>query len=148
MDKTLKETVHFFKTMMLHRSTAPLSNFKLKRVSEVYHVLYNNSAGKNTMYKCQCTYELTWKVRAILYYVHMNTYNIINWNCLRVLVRFHTREKFRATLYIKVSDSVYPVTYAKTICTKTPGHKIYQCVSVRSTQHHTILHHPTILHME
>ena len=48
--KSIKETVHFSKTIILHPSTAPLSNVKLKRVSKVYNVLYNNSAGKNTMY--------------------------------------------------------------------------------------------------
>ena len=42
-DKILKETVHFFKTIMLYPSTAPLPHVKLKRVSNVYHVLYNDS---------------------------------------------------------------------------------------------------------
>ena len=54
-EKTLKEIVHFFKTTMLHPETLPIPNVKLKRVSKVYHVLYNNSTGGNTMPKCQST---------------------------------------------------------------------------------------------
>ena len=77
-EKTLQEKVHFFKTIMLHPSTSPLSNFKLKRVSKVYHVLYNDSVGKDTMSKFQHTEEFTRKVRALLYYVYTTTYNIFN----------------------------------------------------------------------
>ena len=47
-DKKLKDTVHFFKTSMIHPSTVPISNVKLKRVSKVCHVLYRNSAGKTS----------------------------------------------------------------------------------------------------
>ena len=49
--KTIKERVHFFKTIIIHAPTAPISNFKLKRVSEVYHLLYNNITRENTMPK-------------------------------------------------------------------------------------------------
>ena len=42
-DKTLKEKVHFSKTTIIHPSTVPISNVKLKRVRKVYHVLYNDS---------------------------------------------------------------------------------------------------------
>ena len=73
--KARKDTVNFFKTIMLHPSTEPLSNFKLKRVSEVYHVLYKDSAGGNTMSKYQHTEELTRKVLMFLYYIHTTTYN-------------------------------------------------------------------------
>ena len=66
-DKTLKETVHFLKKIILYLSTAPLSNVKLKRVSKVYHVLYNNSAGKNYISQCQHTEDIIIKVRALLY---------------------------------------------------------------------------------
>ena len=44
--KSPKETVHFFKTTMLHPWTAPISNVKIKIVSKVYDVLYNYSAVK------------------------------------------------------------------------------------------------------
>ena len=37
-DKIPKEKVHFFKTIMIHPSTAPLSYSKLKRVSKVYYM--------------------------------------------------------------------------------------------------------------
>ena len=45
IDKTLKETVHFFKTTMIHSSTLQISNVKLKPVSKVYHIIYNNHTG-------------------------------------------------------------------------------------------------------
>ena len=51
--KTLKETVHFLKTTMVHPLTVPIPNFKLKIVSKCYHVLYNNSMGKNTISEFQ-----------------------------------------------------------------------------------------------
>ena len=35
------------KKIILHPSTATLSNVKPKRVSKVYHLLYNDSVGKN-----------------------------------------------------------------------------------------------------
>ena len=44
--KKIKETVHFFNNTMIHPSTVPKSNVKLKRLSEVYHVLYSDCAGK------------------------------------------------------------------------------------------------------
>ena len=36
----------------------------------------------------------------------------------------------------------------KTIFRKNPNHKIYRCILVRSTHHHTLLHNPTILYMK
>ena len=48
-----KETIHLSKTTMIHPSKVPISNIKLKRVLKVYHMLYNDSAGKKTMSKCQ-----------------------------------------------------------------------------------------------
>ena len=67
-ERTLKETVHFFKTIMLHPSRASLSNYvKLKRVSKLYHMLYNDSAGKNTMSKCQRTDGFTRKVCTLIF---------------------------------------------------------------------------------
>ena len=38
--------------------------------------------------------------------------------------------------------------YARKYCTNNPGYKIYRCRSARSTQHYTLLHTPTILHMK
>ena len=73
-------------------------------------------------------------------------HNRINYNRPCVLVQFHTRRRFRASLSIRASDSSHLVTYARQFCTNNPGHKIYPWVSVRSTLHHTILHNPTILH--
>ena len=34
----------------------------------------------------------------------------------------------------------------KKFCTDKPGQKIYRCMSLCSTQHHTLLHNPTIIH--
>ena len=117
--------------------TSPLSNnVKLKRVSKVYHVLYNNSAGGNNVSKFQRTDEFTREVCLIIYYVHMTTYNIINCNCPHVLVQFHTRKYFRASLSVRISDSGHPVTYVRRFWTKHPCHKIYRCMSVRSTRHY------------
>ena len=131
---------------MLRPSTAPLSNVKLKRVSKVYHVLYSDSAGENNMSKCQHTEEFTRKVRALLYYVHRNMDNRIDCNSPRVLVQFHTRRCFCARLSIRVSDLGHPVMYARKFCTNNPGHKMYRCMSVRSTWQHTLLQNPTIIH--
>ena len=40
-EKTLKYTVHFFKKTTIYKSTIPISNVKLKRVSKVSNELYN-----------------------------------------------------------------------------------------------------------
>ena len=69
-EKTLKDTVHLFKTIIIHPSTAPLLHVKLKRVSKVYNLIYNDSAGKNSMSKRQRTEEFTRKVHALLHYVY------------------------------------------------------------------------------
>ena len=98
------------------------------------------------MSKFQRTYEFTIKVHALLYYVHMTTYNRINCECLRVHVQFHTQRCFRASLSVRISDSGHPVTYDRQFCTDNPGHKTYRWMSVRSTRHHTLLHNPIILH--
>ena len=46
----------------------------------------------------------------------------------------------------EVFNSVHRVTYARQFFRNKPGHKIYRCMSVRSTQHHTFLHDTKILH--
>ena len=76
----------------------------------------------------------------------MTTYNRINCECLRVHVQFHTQRCFRDSLSSRVSDSDHHVTYAKNFCTNKPVHKIYCWISVRSTQQHTLLHNPKIIH--
>ena len=43
-EKALKDTVHFFKTTMIHPLTVLISNVKLEIVSKFYHVIYNYSA--------------------------------------------------------------------------------------------------------
>ena len=117
---------------MIHPSTSPISNVKLKRVSKVYHIIYNNSAGKKIVSKCKCTELFTRKLRTLLYYVHNTTYNQTKCKCQRVLivqfyilVRFHTRGFFCARLYVRVSNSFHLVTYSRNSCTNKPGHKIY-----------------------
>ena len=132
---------------MLHPSRALPPNYvKLKRVSKVYHTLYNDSAGKNTMSKCQRTDGFMRKVCGLLYYVHKTTYYRINCNRPCVLVRFHTQRRFCAILSVRTPDSHHPVTYVSQFCTNTPCHKMYPCMSVRSTRHRTLLRNPTILH--
>ena len=62
------------------------------------------------------------------------------------LVGFHTPRCFSASLSTRVSDSGHPVTYAIHFFTNNPGHKIYRCMSVHSTRHHTLPGEPYILH--
>ena len=95
------------------------------------------------------------KLLALLYYVHTNTYNQINWKFLRVLIMhfyrmgpFHTRRRFCTRLYVRVPDSGHPVIYVRQFCKNKPGHKICRCMSARSTRHYTLIHNPTILHMK
>ena len=64
------------------------------------------------------------------------------------LVQFHILIFFRAITYIRVSDSGHPIRYSRQYCTNKPGHKLYHCIPAHSTQHHRILHYPTILHMK
>ena len=138
---------------MIHPSAAPISNVKIKRVPKVYNVIYNYSAGKNTMPKFQCTEEFTRKVCALLYYINMTTHNQINWKCPRVLivqiyrlVQFHPQRSFCASLSVRVSHSGRPVTYTRQFFANYPGQRIYCCMPTRSTRHHTLLHNPMILH--
>ena len=60
---------------MIHPSTAPLLNVKLKLVSKVYYVLYNDSAGgklypnanvqKNSLEHYACSYIMFVQLRII-----------------------------------------------------------------------------------
>ena len=138
---------------MIRPSTVQLSNVKLKRVSKVHHVLYNDSAGWNTISKCQHIEEFTREVCALLFYVHTTMYNIINCNCSCVLIVhlyrliwFHTQISFHESLSVRVSYLGHPVTYAIQFCTNKLGQKIYQCMPVQSTRHHTLQKNLTILH--
>ena len=131
---------------MLHPSTIPIPNVKLKIVSKVYNGLYNNNVGK-TRSKCECTKESTIKVCALLYHIHMTTYNFINCKCpcflimnFYRLVRFHIQRYFRARPSVRVSDSVHPVTYVIQFFTKNPGPKIYCRMPVGSTNNYILLH--------
>ena len=121
----------------------------------MYHVIYNYCEGENTISKCQRTEESTRKLRALLYYVHMNKHNWINWKLLRVLntnfyrlVWFHIQRHFSASLSVRVSNSGHPVKHVRHYCTNKPNHKLHHCMIEVSTQHYKILHNPTILHMK
>ena len=65
-----------------------------------------------------------------------------------ILVRFHTRRNFCASLSISVSVSGHPVMYARQFCSNSNGNKIYPYTSTISTHHHTLLHNPTIINTE
>ena len=143
-EKTFKDTVHFFKGIMLHPSIAPLSNVKLKNVSKVYHVFYNNITGKTTMYKFQCTEEFTRNLCALLYYVYTTMFNQINCNLPRVLIMhfyrlvwFHTQRNVRASLTIRVSNSGHHVKYARTFCRNKLDKKKLLHVSTLHTTSYT-----------
>ena len=93
------------------------------------------------------------KVRMLLYYVHITTYNQINYKFPHILiihfsrlVQFHTWRHFCTSLSIRVSNPGHPVTYARKLCTNKAGHKIYRCMSACSTRHCTLIPNPTILH--
>ena len=106
---------------------------------------YNNSAGNNTMSRCQRTKEFRIIIRAILYYVNMTTYNRINWKCPRILIMhfywlilFHIQICFCARLYLRVTVSSHPVTYSRQFCSKNPVKNISLNVS---TTHDIIRFH-------
>ena len=106
----------------------------------MYHVLYKNSAGKNTMSKCQRTDGFTRKLRALLYCVNTTTDNIINCNHPRILIRFNTQRHFRASLSIRASDSGHPVTHTRKFCMDNTGHRIYHCMTAHSKRNNMPLH--------
>ena len=67
------------------------------------------------------------KVCALLYYVHITTYNQIDCKRSHVLiinfyrlVRFHIQRRFCISLSFRVSNSGQPVIYAKNIVRKIP----------------------------
>ena len=64
------------------------------------------------------------------------------------LVQFHTRIRFCASLSVRLSDSGHHVTYFRKFCRNKPSHKIYHCMSVRSTRYHTLLHNTMIIHIK
>ena len=52
-DKTLKETVHFFNTKIIHPYKIQKSNVKLNQIFKLYYVIYNDRAGGGITSKCQ-----------------------------------------------------------------------------------------------
>ena len=105
------------------------------------------------MSKCQPTEECTRKVCALLYYVHVNTYNQIKLKSPRVtimkfyrLVQFHIQGRFNAIPSIRVYNPGQPVTYARQFYMNKPGHKIYLCMSAGSTRNYILLNNAMIIH--
>ena len=122
-EKTLKQTVHFFKTTIIHPSRVLISNVKLKRASKVYHVIYNYWVGKTTTSKCQHTIKPMINVRMIIVYVHVTTNNLIIGKLLSVpiihfniLVWFYIIRRVQTNLSVKVSNSGHPVKCARKYC--------------------------------
>ena len=62
------------------------------------------------------------------------------------LVQFHIQGRFCVSLAVRVSNSGHPITYSRQLCVNKLGYKIYYCMSVLSTRHHTLLHSTSILH--
>ena len=119
----------------------------------MYNVLCSNHAGRNTTYRCQHTSKSTINVCALLDYVLIPTYILINCKlpCFPIirfynLSQFHTRRNFRAILSIGVSDSWQPVNFTMNYCTKKTCIKLHWCIPERPTCHYTLLHTPTSLH--
>ena len=95
----------------------------------------------------------TINVPTLLYYVHMTKYNQVNCKFPRVLimhvyilVRFHIRRRFHASLSVRVSYLGQPVMYDRQYCKNKPSHKLYHCIPEGSTRHYTLLHNPTIIY--
>ena len=121
----------------------------------MYHVICNNHARKNTMYKCQCTSVSMKNVRTLLDYVHMTTYYRINgkhpWVPIihvYIIIQFHIKRHFSARLSVRVSNSVQTIKCAIKYFINNTYHRLHHYIPERSTQHHTILHITKILHMK
>ena len=150
-DKTLKMTIHLFKTKMIHPSTVTISKVKLKNIESVLCASQLSRRGKHYVYY-QCTKEFTRNARMLLYYVPMTTYNWINFKCPRVtiihfykLIWYHIQRYFCARLSVRVSNSGQPVECARKHSKNKPCHKLHQWILSGSTYHNIILHTPTIL---
>ena len=91
--------------------------------------------------------------RALLFYVHMTTYNWVNCKCPWVitvyfyrLIWFHIWRHFCTSLSVGLYNSGQPVTSARKYCKNNPCHKLYGFTPEGSTHHYTLLHTPTIIH--
>ena len=151
--KTHKEIVHFFKITILHPSTVPIANVKLKRSRKCIMCL-----TKNSLEKTICTND---NVQNILWekYVHSSIMfiwqriieSIANANaflsCTFTDLYDSIKEDTFTQAYIfRVSDSGQPVTYARQYFTNNPRHKLYLCMTARSTRVYTSLLHTAIIH--
>ena len=93
-------------------------------------MIYDNITRQNTMSKFQHTETLRRNVCALLYYIHMTSYDQINFKFPHVLiirfyrlVQFYTQGRFCASLSVRVSISGHPVTYVSQFCTNNTGQK-------------------------
>ena len=84
---------------------------------------------------------------ALLDYVPITTYIIINWKFLCIpiihiykLVQFHISRHFRTSPSVRVSDSGQPVKCSIKYIKNKPYHKIHRCIPARSTFYYTLLH--------
>ena len=91
--------------------------------------------------------------RALLYYVHIHTYNWMNEKRPRIpivnfyiLLQFNVRRHFCAILSIRVSDSVQPVNCARKYRTKITYHNLHSYTPSCFTHNHTLLYIHTIQH--
>ena len=86
----------------------------------------------------------------------LHLYDYVKFNQLQLPARsHHALIQTRTILHTKIflSQPIYqgilfrsPCNLRHTISRNKPGHKIYHFMSVRSTQHHKLLHNPRILH--
>ena len=136
---------------MINSSTAPISNVKLKWVSKLYHVFYNDRLGKKllTNVKVQTNPQETSKRSYIAFIwlqiiVSIGKYHAFPLYTFTNLYSFTYRYFFNR-LSIKVSYSVQHVKCARKYCINKPCHKLHHYISACSTCHHTLLHNPTIL---
>ena len=118
----------------------------------MYHVLYNDSAGKKH-FSQMTTYRIIHdkSTRAPI----LCLYNYVQSNQLQLPVRSHhahlqTRmiSHTKTFLHQPICQGIWfmsPFNVRRKKITNKPGHKIYRCMLVSSTRHHTLLHNPKIL---
>ena len=85
-------------------------------------------------------------VHALLYYIHMNAYNQLNYRRLLVpiihfciLIWVHIWRHFCTSLSVRVFNSGHPVQWAIKYCMKNPCRDIHHYILALSTQHHKLI---------
>ena len=125
-----------FKNTNIHTSTSPESNTKLRRIQEVYYVLYINCAGKNITFRQLRATKFMRNDPTLLYCVHMITYNIINKKIPHLtIINFYILVLFNIRRHFCVSDSKQPINCAVKYFTKITCHNFYILIQFNIQRH-------------